>query len=320
MSKVIVVGAGLVGSTIAYALMLGGTAEEIVLLDRIEEKARTEAMDLNHCASFVRPVTIKAGGYEECVNADIIVVTAGAPQKPGQTRLELVDINSRIITQIVEDVLAYTREIILLIVTNPVDVMSYIAWKVSKLPSSKVFGSGTVLDTSRFRHILSSRCRLDPRNMHAYVVGEHGDSEVPLWSTANVAGVSMDVFCTDYHDLSSQEGREEISYQVRQSAYEIIQGKGATYFAISLAVQRIVESILRDEHSVLTVSTLLNDVYGINNLYLSFPCVMGRNGVERVLPLEMSPDEEEQFIRSAQVVRESIPPKIKMAESIVPAI
>lgn len=320
MSKVVVVGAGLVGSTIAYALMLGGTTGEIVLLDRIEEKARTEAMDLNHCASFVRPVTIKAGGYEECSNADIVVITAGAPQKPGQTRLELVNINSRIITQIVGNVLAYSQEIILLVVTNPVDIMSYIAWKVSRLPSAKVFGSGTVLDTSRFRHILSSRCRLDPRNMHAYVVGEHGDSEVPLWSTANVAGVSMDVFCTDCHDLCSQEGREEISYQVRRSAYEIIEGKGATYFAISLAVQRIVESVLRDEHSVLTVSTLLNDVYGINDLYLSYPCVMGRNGVERVLPLEMDADEKEQFLRSAHVVQKSFPQKIKMAGNFIPAM
>ncbi|HHU75401.1 MAG TPA: L-lactate dehydrogenase [Firmicutes bacterium] len=320
MSKVVIVGAGLVGSTIAYALMLGGTAKEIVLLDRIEEKARTEAMDLNHCASFVRPVRIKSGGYEECSNADIVIVTAGAPQKPGQTRLELVDINTRIIKQIVESTMAYTKEIILLIVTNPVDVMSYIAWKISGLPSSKVFGSGTVLDTSRFRHILSSRCQLDPRNMHAYVVGEHGDSEVPLWSTANVAGVSMDIFCADCHDLCSQEGRDEISYQVRRSAYEIIEGKGATYFAISLAVQRIVESILRDEHSVLTVSTLLENVYGIDKLYLSFPCVLGRNGVERVLPLEMSPDEEEQFLRSAQVVEESIPSQIKMAGNNVPAM
>ncbi len=320
MSKVVVIGAGLVGSTIAYALMIGGTAKEIVLLDRNEEKARSEALDMSHCASFVRPVIIKAGGYEECRDADIVVVTAGAPQKPGQTRLELVDINARIITQIVGDVLAYTQQAILLIVTNPVDVMSYIAWKVSGLPSSKVFGSGTVLDTSRFRHILSSRYRIDPRNMHAYIVGEHGDSEVPLWSTANVAGVSLDIFSTHCHDILTGESREEISYQVRRSAYEIIEGKGATYFAISLAVQRIVESILRDEHSVLTVSTLLSNIYGIDHLYLSFPAIIGRSGVEGVLPLEMSPDEEEQFLRSAKVVGESIPLQIKMAENKVPAI
>jgi len=320
LAKVVIVGAGFVGSTIAYALMLGGTAEEIVLIDKIEEKARAEAMDLNHCASFVSPVTIKAGDYNECSNADIIIITAGAPQKPGQTRLELVDINSRIITQIIEDILTYTKDVILLVVTNPVDVMSYISWRVSGLPAAKVFGSGTVLDTSRFRYLLSSRCKLDPRNMHAYVVGEHGDSEVPLWSTANVAGVSMDVFCTNCNDACSQEDREEISYQVRQSAYEIIQGKGATYFAISLAVRRIVESILRDEHSVLTVSTLLNNVYGISNLYLSFPSIIGRNGVQRVLPLEMSSEEVEQFLHSAHAVQESIPAKIKMAGNFVPAM
>jgi len=320
MAKVVIIGAGLVGSTAAYALMVGGTAQEIVLIDKIEEKARTEAMDLNHCASFIPPASIKSGGYEECSNADIVIITAGAPQKPGQTRLELVEINARIITQIVNDILTYTKEAILIIVTNPVDIMSYIAWKVSGLPSSKVFGSGTVLDTSRFRYLLSARCKLDPRNMHAYIVGEHGDSEVPLWSTANVAGVSIQQFCSNCHDLCSQQGLEEISFNVRQAAYEIIQGKGATYFAISLAVRRIVESILRDEHSVLTVSTLLENVYGINDLYLSFPCIIGRHGVERVLPLEMDAEEKEQFLHSANIVRDSIPQQINMAGNFVPAM
>lgn len=320
MAKVVVVGAGLVGSTTAYALMLGGTAQEIVLIDKIEEKARTEAMDLNHCASFIRPVIIKSGNYNECSNADIIIITAGAPQKPGQRRLELVEINAHIVTQIVEDILAYTHEVILIIVTNPVDVMSYIAWKVSGLPHTKVFGSGTVLDTSRFRYMLSARCKLDARNMHAYVVGEHGDSEVPIWSTANVAGVPIEQFCSNSHDLYSPESREEISFNVRQAAYKIIQGKGATYFAISLAVRRIVESILRDEHSVLTVSTLLENIYGINDLFLSYPCIIGREGIERVLPLEMNDEEKKQFLHSARVVRDSIPKKIKMAGNFVPAM
>ena len=300
--------------------MLGGTAQEIVLIDKIEEKARTEAMDLNHCASFIRPVIIKAGGYEECRDDDIVVITAGAPQKPGQTRLELVEINTLIISQIVSDILTYTKDTILIIVTNPVDVMSYIAWKISGLPGSKVFGSGTVLDTSRLRYLLSARCKLDPRNMHAYIVGEHGDSEVPLWSTANVAGVSIEEFCSNCEDLCSQRNYEEITYNVRQSAYEIIQGKGATYFAISLAVRRIVESILRDEHSVLTVSTLLENVYGISDLYLSFPCIIGRQGVERVLPVKMNDEEKELFLHSAHVVRDSIPKNIKMAGNFIPAI
>lgn len=306
MSKIAIIGAGFVGSTTAYALMLGGTAQEIVLIDKLKDKARGEAMDLNHGASFVSPVNVYAGDYEDCHDADIIIITAGTPQVPGQSRLELVETNSRIIKQIVSSVMEYNTDTTLIIVTNPVDIMSFVAWKTSNLSPSRVIGSGTVLDTSRFRHLLSARCGIDPRNIHAYVIGEHGDSEVPLWSSVNIAGVSLDRFCHNCNHACDGENREAVSQKVRQAAYEIIEEKGATYYAIALALRRITESILRDEHSILTVSTLIKGIYGVTDLYLSFPCVLGRNGVENVIPFELDGEEEQQFRRSAEIVENYI--------------
>lgn len=307
MSKIVIVGAGWVGATTAYALIMGGTAEEIVLIDKIKEKARSEAMDLSHCASFVKPVRVYGGDYKDCTGAEVIIIAAGAPQVPGQSRLELVETNTRIINQVVTSILDYTTEAILLIVTNPVDIMSYVAWKVSGFPSGKVIGSGTVLDTSRFRHLISIRCGVDPRNVHAYVVGEHGDTEVPLWSTANIAGVNLELFCRHCERTCGEENRKEISHQVRQAAYVIIEGKGATYYAIALVVKRIVESILRNEHSVFTVSTLVDGIYGIRDLYLSLPCIISNKGVERVIPLTLDPREEEELIRSAETIKSYLP-------------
>lgn len=307
MSKIVIVGAGFVGSTTAYACMLGGTAQEIVLIDKIKEKARGEVMDLNHGASFVRPVHIYAGDYKDCEGADIIVITAGIAQTPGQSRLELVHTNTRIMEQIVDSIRPYNREGILLIVTNPVDIMAYVAWQASGLPSARVIGSGTVLDTSRFRHLLSDRCHIDPRNVHAYVIGEHGDSEIPLWSKANIGGVPLEEFCGQCPSVCSKENRKEISQMVREAAYEIIDGKGATYYAIALALRRIMESILRDEQSVLTISTYIQDFYGMGNLYLSLPCVLGRDGVKKTIPFTLVEEEKEQFISSAEKIKSLIP-------------
>jgi L-lactate dehydrogenase len=303
MSKIAIVGAGLVGSTTAFALMLGGTAEEIVLIDKIKEKARGEALDLNHGTSFIQPVTIYAGDYPDCHGADIIIITAGIPQKPGQSRLELVEANKRIIRQVVESILNYNTEAILILTTNPVDIMSYVAWEASELPASRVLGSGTVLDTSRFRYLLGSRCNLDPRNIHAYVIGEHGDSEVLLWSTVNIAGIPMEKFCDTCEQTCSPEGKDDISQQVRQAAYEVIEGKGATYYAVALALRRITESILRNEHSILTVSTMIEEFQGVKDVYLSLPCILGENGVEKIVSLEMSNAEKEKFLKSAEIVK-----------------
>ncbi|MGI6307576.1 MAG: L-lactate dehydrogenase [Dethiobacteria bacterium] len=303
MSKIAIVGAGLVGSTTAFALMLGGTAEEIVLIDKIKEKARGEALDLNHGTSFIQPVTIYAGDYPDCRGADIVIITAGIPQKPGQSRLELVEANKRIIRQVVESILNYNTEAILILTTNPVDIMSYVAWEASELPASRVLGSGTVLDTSRFRYLLGSRCNLDPRNIHAYVIGEHGDSEVLLWSTVNIAGIPMEKFCDTCEQTCSPEGKDDISQQVRQAAYEVIEGKGATYYAVALALRRITESILRNEHSILTVSTMIEEFQGVKDVYLSLPCILGENGVEKIVSLEMSNAEKEKFLKSAEIVK-----------------
>jgi L-lactate dehydrogenase len=307
MSKIVIIGAGFVGSTTAYALMLGGTAQEIVLIDKKKEKAHGEAMDLSHGASFIKPVHIYAGEYEDCKNADIIIITAGAPQEPGQRRMDLVQVNTGVIKEILSNILEHNADAIFIVVTNPVDIMSYVVWKISSLPHSRIIGSGTVLDTSRFRHLLSARCNIDPRNIHAYVIGEHGDSEVPLWSTANVAGIPLTAFCETCANVCSSQKREELMEKVRDSAYEIISEKGATYYAIALALRRICESILRDEHSVLTVSSLIDGNYGVKDIYLSVPCVLGKNGVENIIPFELNDEEKRGFIRSAEVVKSSIP-------------
>ncbi len=306
MSKIVIIGAGFVGSTIAYALMLGGTAEEIVLIDKLKEKARGESMDLNHGASFVKPVNVYAGDYEDCSKADIVVITAGAPQSPGQSRIDLLQTNTAVMKQVVTSVMEYNREAILLVVTNPVDIMSYVSWKVSGLPHRRVIGSGTVLDTSRFRHLLSTRCRVDPRNIHAYVVGEHGDSEVLLWSSASIAGVSMNKFCQRCEHPCSEDNRNEISAKVRRAAYQIIDDKGGTYYAIALAVKRIIESILRDERSLLTVSALAELIPGAEDLYLSIPCILGRNGIEQVVLFQMNAAEEREFDSSIEVIKSAL--------------
>lgn len=311
MAKIVIIGAGFVGSTTAYALMIGGTAQEIVLIDKVEEKARGEAMDLNHGASFIQPINIYAGDYKDCQEADIIIITAGASQRPGETRLDLVETNTAIMSEIIYRIMEYNTSAILLIVTNPVDIMSFVAWKNSDLPHSKVIGSGTVLDTSRFRHLLSVRCGIDPRNVHGYVIGEHGDSEFPLWSTANIGGVPLERFCENCTRACSSRNREEISQKVREAAYEIIEGKGATYYAIALAVRRITESILRDEHSVLTVSTYIDDIYGISDIYLSVPCILGKNGVESIIPFELDDTERTFFYQTGEIIKKSLPSKLR---------
>lgn len=307
MTKVAIIGAGFVGATTAYVFMLGNTAQEIVLIDKNKEKAKGEAMDLSHGAAFVSPVNVYAGDYADCRDARVFLITAGASQAPGQSRLELVETNSRIIQEIVTRILEYNTDTILIIVTNPVDIMTYVAWKTSNFPPSKVIGSGTVLDTSRFRHLLSEHCRIDPRNIHAYVIGEHGDSEVLLWSSVNLAGISLEKFCANCTRPCSGENREKIDQKVRQAAYEVIQGKGATYYAIALALRRITESILRDERSILTVSTFARNIYGVKELFLSLPCVLGRNGVENIISFELNADEKKRFLNSANIIKGSIP-------------
>lgn len=302
--KIAVVGVGSVGASVAYALMVAGLPTELVLVDANRAKAEGEAMDLSHAAAFVKPIKIYDGNYADCRDADIIIFTAGASQKPGETRLDLVNKNFAILKDCLFRMMPERAETVLLMVSNPVDVLTYAAVKMSGLPPERVIGSGTVLDSSRFRHEISRHCRVDARNVHAYVVGEHGDSEVLLWSLANIAGTGIEEFCA----LKGIPflNREEVDYRVRNAAYEIISRKGATYYAISLAVRRICESILRDEHSILTVSGLVDGAYGIDNCCLSLPAVVDARGRTDVLVLPLTGEEEKALRRSAEVLKEVI--------------
>jgi len=306
-SKVTIIGAGNVGSTFAFSLMISGVAREIVLVDANQERAEGECMDLNHGASFVQPVNIYSAGFEGCQGADVVVITAGAKQKPGQSRIDLVQTNAEIFKDIIPKIAKFAEDAILLVVSNPMDILTYITLKISGLPSNKVMGSGTVLDSSRFRYLISEHCHLDPRNVHAYIIGEHGDTELPVWSHANIGGIVLAKYCPvcDRHcDYKKELG--EIFEEVKNAGYKIIEAKGATYYAIGLALVRIVESMLRDENSVLPISTLVNDYYGVNDVCLSIPSVINRNGVEKLLRLELSGLEQEQLRHSAMTLKDII--------------
>jgi L-lactate dehydrogenase len=302
--KIAVVGAGKVGSTLAYTLLLNGLVGEIVLIDIDRKRAEGEAMDLNHAVPLSNPARIWVGDYPDCAGADVVVVAAGTAQRPGETRLDLIRRNAAIFRDIIPRITAHNTTGILLIATNPVDALSYVTWKVSGFPSQRVIGSGAVLDTARFRYLLGDHLGLDPRNVHAYIIGEHGDSEVPVWSLANAAGMRLDDFCRRENCELGPETRKRIFHQTRDAAYEIIQRKGATYYAVAVGLLRIVESILRDQHTVLAVSSPVPGYYDIEDVYLSLPAVIGRGGVERVLHLPLNEQETDQLRQSAAVLRD----------------
>jgi L-lactate dehydrogenase len=302
--KIAVVGVGSVGASVAYALATSGLAAELVLVDTNKAKAEGEAMDLAHAAAFIKPIKIYAGSFEDCLDASIVVFAAGASQKPGETRLDLLQKNYAILKESLPKLQGGGFDNILLMVSNPVDVLTYAALKITGLPSERVFGAGTVLDSSRFRHSLSRHCGVAPRNIHAYVVGEHGDSEVLLWSLAYIAGAGVERFCR----LAGAPpvDRQAVDRQVRNAAYEIISRKGATYYAISLAVKQICESVIRDENAVLTVTGLIEGAYGINDCCLSLPAVINSKGRGRPLELPLSGPEEEALRHSAEVLKAAI--------------
>ena len=295
--RVVIIGIGAVGSTTAYTLLLRSRMEELVLIDVNHQKAIGDALDMNHGFPFLGKVRVWAGRYEDCRDADIIIITAGVAQKPGESRVDLLKRNIAIFEEITEQVLKYNNHGILLIASNPVDIMSYFTWKKSGWPMERVIGSGTLLDSSRFRYLIGNKLKIDPRSVHAHIVGEHGDSELPLWSLANVAGTDI--------ILSDQE-KNEIFTQTRDAAYQIIQAKGATYYAIALALDRICTAILRDESSILNVSTLLNDYHSISNVYLGVPCVVGKTGISKVLDLKINETELELLKISANKLKELI--------------
>ncbi|XOQ45230.1 MAG: L-lactate dehydrogenase 1 [Clostridium sp.] len=302
--KCAIIGCGFVGSATAFSLMQSGLFSEMVLIDANHEKAQGEAMDLSHGAPFARPIEITAGNYDDIVDSGLIVVTAGANQKPGETRLDLVQKNVGIFKQIIPEIKKRNCEGILLIVANPVDILTYTALKLSGFPPNRVIGSGTVLDTARLKYLLGQRLGVDSRSVHAYIIGEHGDSELAVWSSANISGVELDRFCEMCGHYNHGRNMQKLYESVRDSAYEIIQKKGATYYGIAMAVRRIAECIMRDEHSILPVSSLIEGHYGLNGICMGIPAVVGASGVEKVVDIGLSGDEQLRLLKSAESLQE----------------
>jgi len=303
--KIVMVGAGFVGSTIAYTAVVSGIASEIVFVDVNRDKAEGEAMDMSHGLAYVKQVDIRAGEYSDCKDADIVVITAGINRKPGQSRLDLAKINVKIVQDVIVNVTQYTSDAIILVVSNPVDILTYFAQKISGLPRYQVIGTGTTLDTARFKYLIGKNCEVNVRNVHAYIIGEHGDSEVPLWSTANIAGKPLEEFWAD----SGKDGAVEKSKlieDVRDAGAEIIKKKGATYYGIGLATTNILSAMLGNENSVLTVSSVLDGEYGIKDVALSLPSVVNVKGIDRIFNINISEDEQLMLNESATKLKETI--------------
>lgn len=304
--KIVVIGAGFVGSTTAYTIMLDGFFQEIVMIDLNKEKAEGDALDIAHGTSLQKPVSVYSGDYKDCAEADIVVITAGVNQKVGETRIDLLKRNADIFKSIVENVMKYApNDVILLTVTNPVDILTYITYKLSGLPKNQVIGSGTVLDTSRLKYLISRHTGVDARDCHTYIIGEHGDSEVAAWSITNIAGMDMKRFFENYGKCTDKD-LDFMYNEVKNSAYEIIRKKGATYYAIAVAVARIVECIAGAENSVLTVSGILDGEYGIHDIALSVPTQLSGYGVERILDVPFNDSEIQGLKSSAQTLKDSL--------------
>jgi L-lactate dehydrogenase len=305
--KVVVVGAGSVGATYCYSLAQSGLADDIVLLDKNEDQAKGQVLDLVHGQPFFPTVSIRTGTSADFEDAKLVVITAGAAQKPGETRLELLKKNAEIVGTIAEDVAAHECKGVMLIVSNPVDVLTWVALKRSGWERSRVIGSGTVLDSARFRHLLSQNCGVDVHNVHAYILGEHGDSEFAAWSMTHVAGVHIDEHCELCGRCSDwKEKKQFIEQEVRDSAYHIINYKGSTHYAVGLAMVRITAAILRGQHSVLTISTFLEGEFGVSDVCLSVPCVISEAGVERIFEGPLSSEEKLLLNKSADVLKIAI--------------
>ncbi len=301
--KIGIIGCGFVGAASAFALMQSGLFSEIVLIDVNREKAEGEAYDISHGIPFSKPMQIYAGSYDDLSDAGIIVITAGAAQKPGETRLDLVNKNVKIFKSIIPEITKRSFGGILLVVANPVDILTYVTLKVSGYPKNRVIGSGTVLDTARLKTALARLLDIDSRSVHAYIVGEHGDSEIAAWSSANVSGVPLDDFCVMRGHYNHMQATEKIADEVKKSAYEIISKKGSTYYGIAMSVKRICEAIIRDEKSILPIATLMEGEYGIEDVVLSMPAILGREGYESKVPISLNGSETTALIESAKTLR-----------------
>jgi L-lactate dehydrogenase len=304
--RIAIVGAGNVGATFAYSLVLNGLASEIVLIDADHARAEGQAMDLEHAVPFSRPVRVWAGGYEDCKGALVTMISAGANQKPGENRMDLLKRNVAVFRTVISEVAAVNQEGIILVATNPVDLLTYAAYKISGLSRRRVFGSGTILDTARFRTLLANHFDVDARSLHAHIIGEHGDSEVPVWSLANIAGVRLADLRGEGWARHDSADMEEIFRKTRDAAYHIIERKGATYYAVAAGLLRIVEAIVRDQSTVLSATSVLTGQYGLSDVCLSLPSVINRRGIARVLELELSAEEREKLTRSATALKGNI--------------
>lgn len=301
--KAAMIGCGFVGATAAFSLMQSGLFSEMVLIDADRSRAEGEAMDISHGIPFARHMKVYAGDYDDIVDASIIIITAGANQKPGETRLDLVHKNISIFKSIIPEIKKRNCQGTLLIVSNPVDILTYAAIKLSGFDENRVIGSGTVLDTARLKYELSEHLEVDSRSVHAFIVGEHGDSEIAAWSSANVSGVPLDKFCELRGHYRHEESTKEIAERVKNSAYEIISKKRATYYGIAMAVRRICEVIVRDEKSVLPISSMMHGEYGIEDVVLSMPATVGKNGVETKVPISLDEDELKNLQASAETLK-----------------
>jgi L-lactate dehydrogenase len=301
--KAVMVGCGFVGSASVFALMQSGLFSEIAMIDADMDKAEGEAMDISHGIPFAKHMRVYAGDYDDVRDAGIVIVTAGANQKPDETRLDLVHKNVGIFKSIIPQIASRDFKGILLVVANPVDILTAVAQKLSGLPENKVIGSGTVLDTGRLKTRISDHLGVDSRSVHAFIIGEHGDSEIAAFSSANVSGIPLNDFCEMKGHFNHDESEKFIAEDVKNAAYEIIQRKRATYFGVAMAVKRICECIVRDEKSILPVSTMMHGEQGIEGVVLSMPCVVGGDGIETQVPIKLDEDEAKRLKESADILK-----------------
>lgn len=304
--KCAIIGCGFVGATCAYTLMQSQLFSEIVLIDVNKKKAEGEADDLNHGLPFNSPMKIFAGEYCDTKDAYIVIITAGANQNIGETRTDLLEKNSKIFKNIIENLLKFNNESILLVVTNPVDILTYLTEYFSSLPPKRIIGSGTVLDTARLKYLVGNYLDVDYRNIHSFIIGEHGDSEFPVWSSANVSGIDLDKFCHSCCKTCSTDHLNSIFESVRSSAYRIIEAKGATYYGIAESVKKIVSAIVKNEETILPVSAILNGQYGLTDIALSLPCVVGKNGIHDILEIPLNEAEKKMLLGVAEKQKEII--------------
>jgi L-lactate dehydrogenase len=307
--KVGIVGSGFVGATAGYALVMQGVGREVVLVDKNAARAQAEADDIRHAVPFAHPLEVRAGDYADLTECRVVLLCAGVGQKPGETRLQLLERNARVFAEVVPAVLSHAPDAVLVVASNPVDVMTHLSARFAAqcgVPAGRVLGSGTTLDTARFRSLLAGHCGVDSHHVHAYVIGEHGDSEVLTWSLATIAGMPLELFVERHRIALSAAVRADIDQKVRRAAYTIIQGKGATYYGIGSALARITDAILHDQRSVLTVCAPADDVCGVKDVTVSLPRLVGGDGVLETFPPPLSALEQDQLRRSAQVIRQAI--------------